>query len=146
MSTLSQRLRALQAKFIDAGTYHTDAEFGECIALVEALEATPVSEPVAWMKRDTTSDLLPESALDLAMEPDAASYIRKTWRPLYDHPAPVAPAKSPTVDQAMDIVAMAEDLTAHLAKMQLPTDPHGWKTIVRIALIGRLTTLFNPNP
>ena len=43
-------------------------------------------EPVAWMKRDSTSDLLPESALDVAMEPDAASYIRKTWMPLFAHP------------------------------------------------------------
>ena len=43
-------------------------------------------KPVAWMKRDTTSDMLPESALELVMERDAAAYIRKTWMPLYGSP------------------------------------------------------------
>ena len=37
-----------------------------------------------------------------------------------------------------DIPDLADKLTAHLAKMKLPTDPHGWKVIVRIALIGAL--------
>ena len=37
-----------------------------------------------------------------------------------------------------DIPDLADKLTAHLAKIKLPADPHGWKVIVRIALIGAL--------
>lgn len=62
-------------------------------------------EPVAWMKRDSTSDLLPESALDVAMEPDAASYIRKTWMPLFAHPPKDQPPKSKTAEAVDRIIA-----------------------------------------
>jgi hypothetical protein len=68
-------------------------------------------------------------------------YLRSMREEAMDSARSTPQPSAPTVD----IHAMAEDLTAHLAKMSLPTDPHGWKVIVRIALIGRLTKLLT-NP
>jgi len=78
-------LMELHGEFYGKGKAHADA-FRVIPKVVDFIKSRSLprqkGEVVAWMKRDTTSDLLPESALDLAMEPDAAAHIRKTWMPL----------------------------------------------------------------
>ena len=78
-------LMELHGEFYGKGKAHADA-FRAIPKVVDFIKSRSLprqkGEVVAWMKRDTTSDLLPESALDLAMEPDAAAHIRKTWMPL----------------------------------------------------------------
>lgn len=79
---------------------------------------------------------------------DWSAFVNNTVIPMPTRPLSPSKGVGAQVDEMMksdrkpvDIPAMADELTKHLAKMKLPTDPHGWKTIVRIALIGKLSTL-----
>jgi hypothetical protein len=108
-----------------------------------------------WDKKGGTANLISDlrNAIEQAQPSQAEDLEAQAQRffmawPNGDIPAMLAAfarcLAQPSAPTA-DVHAIAEDLTAHLAKMSLPTDPHGWKVIVRIALIARLTKLLT-NP
>ena len=114
-TTLSQRLRELRDMLMseESDTPNVMNLVDDCIAQAEAMEGQPIGaqKPVAWMKRDTTSDMLPESALELVMERDAAAYIRKTWMPLYG--SPISPEARDRAINALDKVQILLNMNAN---------------------------------